>query len=152
MRRPWGAILAFLLPALTVYTALTAYPAFRTLWNSFHVVLPRRETFVGLDNFVELAQDDIFWHAVRNTFVWAAASPLIEVTIATLLALALYAKVPGARFFRVAWFTPVLMSYVVVGILWMWIYNYDWGPINVALRAIGLEVLAPGLFSSGHER
>ncbi len=142
VRRPWGAILAFLLPALTVYMALTAYPAFRTLWNSFHVVLPRRETFVGLDNFVELAQDDIFWHAVRNTFVWAAASPLIEVTIATLLALALYAKVPGARFFRVAWFTPVLMSYVVVGILWMWIYNYDWGPINATLRALGLDGLA----------
>ena len=59
-----------------------------------------------------------------------------------LLALALYARVPGARFFRVAWFTPVLMSYVVVGILWMWIYNNDWGPVNVALRALGLDALA----------
>ena len=41
-----------------------------------------------------------------------------------------------------AWFTPVLMSYVVVGILWMWIYNYDWGPINATLRALGLDGLA----------
>ena len=48
-------------------------------------------------------------------------------TIALLLALALYARVPGMRFFRIAWFTPVLMSYVVVGIIWVWIYNYDWG-------------------------
>ncbi len=138
LRRPWGAITAFLLPALLVYAALTAYPAFRTLWNSFHEVLPRRETFIGLANYAELIQDEIFWKAVRNTFIWACASPLIEVAVATLLALALYAKVPGARFFRIAWFTPVLMSYIVVGILWAWIYNYDWGPINVALRAVGL--------------
>ncbi len=142
LRRPWGTISAFLLPALAVYAALTAYPAFRTLWNSFHEVLPRRETFIGLANYAELARDEIYWKAVQNTFVWAFASPLIEVSVALLLALALYAKVPGARFFRIAWFTPVLMSYIVVGILWAWIYNYDWGPINVALRFVGLDSLA----------
>jgi multiple sugar transport system permease protein/raffinose/stachyose/melibiose transport system permease protein len=58
------------------------------------------------------------------------------------LALALYARIPGARFFRVLWFTPVLMSYVVVGIIWMWIYNYDWGVVNTVLRAVGLSNLA----------
>jgi ABC-type sugar transport system permease subunit len=138
LRKPWGTITAFLLPALTVYVAFTAYPAFRTIWNSFHRVLPRREEMVGLANYAELVRDDIFWRAVRNTITWACVSPLIEVSVALVLALALYAKVPGARFFRVAWFTPVLMSYVVVGILWLWIYNYDWGPVNTALRALGL--------------
>jgi ABC-type sugar transport system permease subunit len=142
LRKPWGTIIAFLLPALTLYMALTAYPAVRTLWNSFHKVLPRRDQFVGLANYTELVSDEIFWRAVRNTIVWACTSPLIEVAIALFLALALYARVPGARFFRVAWFTPVLMSYVVVGILWMWIYNFDWGPVNVALRATGLGALA----------
>ncbi|MCM0018705.1 MAG: sugar ABC transporter permease [Tagaea sp.] len=142
LARPWGAILAFLLPALTVYAAFTAYPVVRTFWNAFHLVLPRREEFVGLTNFTKLFVDDLFWHAVRNTFVWSAAAPILEVSIALLLALALYAKIPGARFFRVAWFTPVLMSYVVVGILWVWIYNTDWGPVNVALRALGLDHLA----------
>ncbi len=142
LRQPWGTITAFLLPALTIYVAFTAYPAFRTLWNSFHKVLPRREELVGFGNYAELLQDEIFWRAVRNTITWACISPLVEVTVALLLALALYARIPGARFFRIAWFTPVLMSYVVVGILWVWIYNYDWGPINVALRALGLGGLA----------
>jgi len=67
---------------------------------------------------------------------------LAEVSIALLLALALYAKIPGRRFFRIAWFTPVLMSYVVVGIIWVWIYNYDWGAANAILRAIGLGQFA----------
>jgi ABC-type sugar transport system permease subunit len=137
-RQPWAAILGFLLPAFTVYMALTAYPVLRTFWNSFHKVLPRAETFVGLDNYVALAADDIFWRSVANTFVWACVSPVAEVSIALLLALALYAKIPGRRFFRIAWFTPVLMSYVVVGIIWVWIYNYDWGAANAILRTVGL--------------
>ena len=127
---------------MTVYVAFTAYPAVRTFWNSFHEVLPRGDEYIGLANYAELAKDDIFWRAVENTITWALVSPVIEVSVALLLALALYARIPGGRFFRVAWFTPVLMSYVVVGILWLWIYNYDWGPINTGLRAIGLDALA----------
>jgi raffinose/stachyose/melibiose transport system permease protein len=139
-RQPWGAIVAFLLPALTVYAALTAYPVLRTFYNSFHRVLPRKgDELVGFANYVELARDELFWRAVRNTIVWACASPLAEVTIALLLAVALYSRIPGMRFFRIAWFTPVLMSYVVVGIIWVWIYNYDWGAANALLRAVGLE-------------
>ena len=137
--RHTGTVLALLLPALLVYAAFTAYPVVRTLWNSLHHVLPKGSEWVGLRHFIELAQDDLMWRAVRNTVIWAVAAPLAEVSIAMLLALAIYAKVPAARFFRVAWFTPVLMSYVVVGILWMWIYNNDWGPLNAALRALGLE-------------
>ncbi|MDQ6620731.1 MAG: sugar ABC transporter permease [Pseudomonadota bacterium] len=138
-RQPWGTIVAFLLPAFTIYTALTAYPVVRTFVNSFESVLPRREEFVGLANYAALLHDDIFWRSVGNTFIWACVSPLAEVSIALLLALALYAKIPGMRFFRIAWFTPVLMSYVVVGIIWVWIYNYDWGAANAILRALGLE-------------
>ncbi|HEX2336627.1 MAG TPA: hypothetical protein VHI72_09130, partial [Hyphomicrobiaceae bacterium] len=123
LRKPWGTIGIFLLPSLMIYAAFTAYPAVRTIWNSFHKVLPRHDEAIGLANYAELMRDEIFWKSVRNTITWACTSPLIEVSVALLLAIALYAKVPGARFFRIAWFTPVLMSYVVVGILWLWIYN-----------------------------
>jgi len=56
--------------------------------------------------------------------------------------LCLFASVPFARFFRIAWFTPVLITYVVVGILWMWMYNYDWGIVNALLRWVGLGAWA----------
>jgi ABC-type sugar transport system permease subunit len=61
--------------------AFTAYPVVRTLWNSAHKVLPRREVFVGLENYVALAQDEIFWRSVRNTITWASISPLAEVSV-----------------------------------------------------------------------
>ena len=94
---PWRAVTVFLLPAATFYVAFTAYPVFRTLWNSFHKVLPAKEEFVGLANYAELVRDEIFWRAVRNTLVWACTSPLFEVSIALVLALALYAQVMVLR-------------------------------------------------------
>ncbi|WP_029557603.1 sugar ABC transporter permease [Xanthobacter sp. 91] len=142
-RRATGLVLAiFLGPALLVYCGLTAYPAFRTIFDSFFTIEGMDATFVGLANYRELMGDETFWVAVRNTFIWSFVAPVIDVATGLLLALALYAGVPFARFLRVAWFTPVLLSYVVVAILWMWIYNYDWGVLNVMLRAVGLGDLA----------
>jgi multiple sugar transport system permease protein/raffinose/stachyose/melibiose transport system permease protein len=140
LSRPMGAIVSFLLPALTIYFAFTAYPVVRTLYNSLHQVRPARaDVYVGLSNYIGLWGDEFFWKAVTNTLAWAATAPIFEQVLAILLALALYARIPGARFFRIVWFTPVLMSFVVVGIIWMWIFNYDWGVANSILRGVGLD-------------
>lgn len=136
------ALAVFLGPALLVYVGLTAYPAFRTIFDSFFTIEGLDATFVGLANYRDLMGDETFWVAVRNTMIWSFVAPFLDVATGLLLALALYAGVPFARFLRVAWFTPVLLSYVVVAILWMWIFNYDWGVVNVVLRAVGLDGLA----------
>jgi ABC-type sugar transport system permease subunit len=143
-RTPWLVILTFLAPALILYFGFTIYPAVRTFYNSVHTIKPRGVVvYVGLANFKELlGADPVFWKAVRNTMLWAVVAPIPDVLIGLLLALCLYAKVPLARLFRVVWFTPVLLSYVVVGIIWMWVYNYEWGVANHLLRAIGLPGLA----------
>lgn len=140
-RTTWLVIALFVGPAVIVYVALTAYPAFRTIFDSFFTIEGIEGTFVGLSNYRELWSDETFWAAVRNTLVWSFIAPFLDVATGLLLALALYAGVPFARFLRVAWFTPVLLSYVVVAILWMWIYNYDWGFVNIALRWLGLDSL-----------
>ena len=97
--QPVGAIAQFLLPAMLFYVAFTAYPALLTMWDSAFRVLPNRPPrFMGFSNYVAvLTQDETFWHAVRNTLVWAVAGPSGEITLALLLALALYTKIPGAR-------------------------------------------------------
>jgi len=136
---PWGSIAVFIAPAMLFYLALTIYPVLRTLYNSTLQILPRgRVRFVGLDNYVALAFDPTFWISVLHTLIWSVVSPIADVTLGLLLALCLYAGVPLQRFFRIAWFTPVLISYVVVAIMWTWIYNYDWGVINIGLKAAGL--------------
>lgn len=141
---PWGVALVFLGPTLALYMAFTLYPLLLTFYNSFFLLRPIDDyEFVGLRNFQRIFdEDEVIWLAVRHSVFWAVVSPLLEIPIAFVLALALHARVPGARFFRVAWFSPVLLSYVVVGVIWMWIFNNQWGPINQALQAVGLGALA----------
>lgn len=138
-RPAWGTVALFLTPALLIYAGLTAYPALLTFYNAWHVILPNRpDRFIGARNFIALLADGTFGIAVRNTLTWGVIAPPLDVGAGFLLALALYAKIPFARGFRIVWFTPVLFSYVVVAILWMWIYNYDWGVVNGLLRSVGL--------------
>ena len=80
--------------------------------------------------------------AVEHSLIWGLVAPLLEIPAALLLAYVLYLKVPFAGFFRVAWYTPILISWVVAGIVFRWIYNYEWGVVNMLLRAVGLGALA----------
>jgi ABC-type sugar transport system permease subunit len=139
-----SVILALIGPAVFVYLAFTLYPVLRTFWNSLHTIKARGVTeWVGLKNFAELlAQDHVFWIAVENTVTFTIVATLVDVLGGLLLAFCLFAKVPLARFLRVVWFTPVLMSYVVVGVIWVWIFDFDWGVINTLLRGLGLGALA----------
>ena len=105
--------------------------------------------YVGFEHFREiLTADDVFWKAARNSLVWGIVAPLIDLPLALALALVLYARVPFARFFRTVWFTPVLMSYPVVGVIWLWVYNYDWGIANLVLRTVGLGAYAQAWLAS----
>ena len=138
-----GILFAFLAPALLIYAAFTVYPVLRTFYNAFHAIKPQGVVeFVGLSNFTTLLlADTVFWKAVWNTVLFTIVATLVDVVGGLLLALCLFAQPLFARFFRVVWFTPVLMSYVVVGILWVWIFDYDWGLANAILRWLGLGSL-----------
>lgn len=133
--------MTFMMPALVFFLFFTAYPILVTFYNSLHIIRPNAQNeFIGLANYHDiLTEDRIFKKALVNTLIWATVAPVIDVIIGLILATALYSAIPFGRFFRLAWFTPVLISYVVVGVIWMWIYNYDWGVVNTLLRAVGLE-------------
>ena len=145
-RAPWSAIALFIAPVMLYYALFVLYPIVATFYYSFHTIEPisgkLTATFVGLQNFFALFEDDIFIRSVQNTIIWATAGPIIEMATATTLAFIVYFKTPFHRFYRVAWFAPMLVSGVIVGLVFKWIFNFDWGLVNVALRAIGLNDLA----------
>jgi len=132
-----------LAPALLVYAGFTIYPVLRTFYNAFHAIKPQAVVeFVGFGNFTALLfADSVFWKAVTNTTLFTIVATIVDVVGGLLLALCLFARAPLAPLLRVVWFTPVLMSYVVVGILWVWIFDYDWGLANSTLRWLGLGAL-----------
>src|SRR5690606_15669362 len=145
-RRPWTAIVLFIAPAMIFFALFVLYPLLATVYYSFHNIVPTggqlHTVFAGLDNYRALIADEIFHLSVKNTLIWGVAGPIIEMGTALTLAFIVYYKVPLHRFYRVAWFTPMLVSGVIVGLVFRWIFNYDWGLLNVGLRAIGLENLA----------
>lgn len=131
---------------MVFFAVFTVYPLMSSFYYAFHTIgLAGGKlvaTYVGLDNFKALLKDPIFFTAVRNSLIWGVVGPGIEMTTAAALAFMVYYRVPLYRFYRVAWFTPILVSGVIIGIVFRWIFNYDWGLVNVALRAIGLGQLA----------
>jgi multiple sugar transport system permease protein/raffinose/stachyose/melibiose transport system permease protein len=133
----------FLTPALLFYALLIVYPLLQSLAFGFYKVdiLGGEATyeFVGLANYRAVIDDAVFWKAATNTLVWATASPFLEIPAGLLLALYLQRGTRLSKFMRVLWFMPVLLPQIVVGIIWAWIYNSEWGALNQILRTLGLD-------------
>ena len=139
----WGPIIEFLGPATLLYVAFVVVPLFMTFFNSVHILKISGGVadyeFVGLKHYYDLFTKDLFFAlAIRNSTIWALVSPFLEIPIAFVLAYVIHQKLPLRRFYRVAWFLPMLVSWVVVGALFRWVFNTEWGIVNVALRPFGL--------------
>lgn len=137
-RRKLNAYL-FIVPAYIFFVALIAVPFFRALgismteWAGYD--MPR---FIGLRNFENLLQDRIFWIALRHTFEFTIATTLLQTVIPLLIAVLINAGWRGSTFFRTALFIPVIISFVVSGLLWRMIYDANFGLLNGILTAVGL--------------
>ena len=135
-------ILIFLLPALILFCGVLIAPigasAYFSLFD-WKGIGPK--TFIGLSNYKELFTSNSigFMKALRNSLLLAALSVGLQLPLALALALALGKKIKGERAFLSVYFMPVLISTVVIGQLWLKIYNPDYGILNVFLRAVGLE-------------
>jgi multiple sugar transport system permease protein len=128
----------FLTPNLVVFTIFVFVPIVYSLWMSFHewrgIDVPH---FIGLQNFVEIAQDGVFWVALKNTLVYAAGVVPLSMGLGLLAALGLNVVLPGRTVLRTIYFIPVVVSAVVVGTLSSWIFNDNYGIVNSVLRQSG---------------
>ena len=135
-------IVLFLLPALILFCGVLIAPIGASAYFSFFDWNGIGEkTFIGFNNYKELFTSGSinFWRALRNSLFLAALSVFLQLPLALLLALTLGKKIKGERIFLSVFFMPVLISTVVIGQLWLKIYNPDYGILNVFLRSVGLE-------------
>jgi raffinose/stachyose/melibiose transport system permease protein len=138
------AYCVFILPALIVYAVMVIAPIFMTGyystldWNGIG-----KPIMIGLKNFIQLFTNDSgFIQSVLNSLLLAVYSVIFQVPIALVLAIILARGIKGEKFYRVAYFVPVVISSVVIGQLWLKIYNPDYGMLNAILKSIGLSFLA----------
>jgi ABC-type sugar transport system permease subunit len=145
-RRSTAAPYLFLVPFFAVYSTFLLYPTFSALWLSFQeAVALDTPSFIGLDNYVRLVQDERYLHALRNTTVYALASVFILSPLALAVALAIRSfLVPSVNlksFYRISLFLPFITSLVVIALIFSLIFNKDFGLLNSFFRSIGLPEL-----------
>ncbi len=133
----------FVLPALIIFSIFYIYPFFKVLQLSHHAwdgISPRM-IFVGLSNFKDIINDKIWWGAMGNAFYITVIALTFQNALALALALACDRQIKGKNFYRVIFFIPPVLSEVVVGLIWRWIYDGDYGLLNHALVSVGLQDL-----------
>lgn len=131
----------FLLPALVILTLTVFYPALRAFYLSFTQYgfdITQSPQWVGLDNFQRLLSDKVFWKTLRNTLVYLIGVVPVLVIAPLGLAILVNQTLPGIRWFRAAYYAPVVISMVVAGIAWRWLYA-ETGLFNQALRWLHLS-------------
>lgn len=104
---------------------------------------------VGVDNFVAVLADPVFWGSVGRTVVYAGISVPMTVLIGLALALALNHDVPGRAALRAVFFLPYIVSTVAIGMTWLMLMNPSAGLVNQTLGLLGLQDL-PGWFASSY--
>lgn len=135
-----SVISLFLLPNLVGFMLFTGLPIVASLGLSFtNWDLLSKPEFIGLDNYVQLFQDEEFWAALRHTLLFIAGYLPIVVALSLGIAIVLNRKVRGAVFFRAAYFIPVVSSWVAVALIWKWLLNPSYGLLNYALSFFGME-------------
>jgi raffinose/stachyose/melibiose transport system permease protein len=140
----------FLAPALIWYIIFLVYPMYQSLVISFMDWdgLSADIRFVGLDNYRRIFfEDDTARLALRNNILWTIGTLLIPTVIGLLLAVALDRSLRARTVFRAIFYGPAVLPLVAVGMIWAWMYNPQFGFVNVFFREIGLDQFARGWLS-----
>lgn len=137
------AIFLFTFPTLLIMVIIVIVPIFI---SSYYSLLEwdgiGKGSFIGLANYKEMLSDERMWSGVWNSFIFAILSLFVQIPISLVIALIIGKGVKGEKFYRTVYFIPVIISTVVIGQLWMKIYNADYGLLNTLLKNIGLSSLA----------
>lgn len=134
--RFWQALLLAL--PLAIFGLIVAWPLASsfyysfTNWNGFGADYD----FVGFDNFAKILSDRLFLNAIINTVIWMAAAIVLPSGLGLILALLIDTRVPGASIFKTVFYLPICLSAVIVGQIWIWIYQPDWGLLNALIETV----------------
>ncbi|MDP6508574.1 MAG: sugar ABC transporter permease [Chloroflexota bacterium] len=138
----------FVLPTLAFFLIFIVFPLGFSLYMSFLDWHPVRgdPEFVGIENYVELLGDKTFVKTVVNTLVLTFGVVAITVVGALALAMALNQGLRGTAVFRGVFYSPVVTSLIATGLVFLWLFDPQFGPINQLLKSFGIT--GPGWASS----
>lgn len=133
------------LPAILLSGAIVLFPAIQTIyiaftdWNG----VSKEKTWVGLKNFIDIAQDWVFWQAVRNNFIWMVIFLTIPVIIAMLAAVLMARYRIGFKSYQTIYLIPYLLAPTTNAVIWLnIIFSPNAGPVGF-LQSLGMDITSP---------
>ncbi len=133
----------FILPALLIFLVFGLYPFFKVFQLSvmcWDGISPNM-SFVGFQNFIEVLHDKVWWSSVLNAAWITFLALTIQNGVALVLALLCAQNIRGGHAYRVIFYLPPVLSGIVIGLIWKWIFRYPDGILNTALIKMGLAHL-----------
>lgn len=129
----------FLIPALALFIVFFIYPIGFVITTSFMKWDGMsKAVFDGFQNYKKIFGDNVFLSSIRNNIIWAFAGGFIQVPLAVLVALLLAKKPKGWKFLRTVYFFPNIISTLALAMMWLAVFNSDYGILNAFLKLIGL--------------
>ena len=135
--------LIFLLPAIIILFVTTIFPMLYALWLSFRnydlskPFIPR--IFVGISNYAEVLSSSAFLHALITTFKLMAMTLSVQLILGVAIATLVTQKLPGMGIVRTLLLIPMMISPVIVGLVWLFIYFPELGYLNYFLGLVGIS-------------
>lgn len=135
---------AWVTPTIGLLASLTIFPFLYLIYLSFHrwsLNIAAQRSFIGLDNYLRVFTSGEFGNALANTVTFLILSVSLEMVIGVGIALFLHFRIPRRwrGLFQTMFLLPMMMAYVVVGLLWRFLWNGSLGFINYLLISIGLS-------------
>jgi multiple sugar transport system permease protein len=130
----------FILPALLGFVVFVAGPILASLYFSlteFKIISAPR--WIGMQNYVQLASDPLFWQSLKVTILYALLSLPVSLALSLGLAVLMNQKLKAIAFWRTVYYLPAVISGVAVAVLWRWILNPEFGLLNVLLQYLGVR-------------
>jgi raffinose/stachyose/melibiose transport system permease protein len=135
----------YVIPALIFFAVYIFYPLIFSTglsffkWDGFRSIF--QAEFIGVQNFIDLVHDKLFWLSLKNTFYFVGGALVLQNVFGASLALVLfYARIRGSKFWRALIFFPAVLSPVIIGLIWRLIFAKN-GLLNEALAGLGLGSL-----------
>ncbi len=143
--------LLFLVPGTLLYILVIIYPVVTmfkyslTNWQGGDT-----SDFIGIKNYLKLWYDPVFLQSIAHTFLLMLGALIIQIPLGFLLAIILYRRPFGYRIFRSVYFIPLVLSTVIIGTLWLQIYEPQHGLLNTLLDGLGLHALTQPWLGNVH--
>lgn len=133
----------FIAPNMALFTVFVFFPLLYAFYISLRewslIDTPR---YIGLQNYARLATDTLFWQSVQHTAVYSLATVPTSLAIGLALALGLNRDLLGRTFLRSLYFLPVVISSVATAVIAAWLFNDNYGVINMLLGRLGMRPVA----------